>query len=116
MRQIRYINIGGQPANLFVRALAFVGGLILFGLAIFVGGIVLAGLFGMFLLIGLGLYLRVLWMRTRFGNRRGQPRSTSPGGGAARRPGSPEGQAGGATDFVEAEYRVIDSNQHDSDR
>jgi len=116
VRQIQYINIGGKPANLFVRALASVGALIVFGLAIFIGGIVLAGLFGLFLLIALWLYLRVWWLRSRFGNRREQARSTSPGGRPPPRRGSHGSRADGATDFVEAEYQVIDSNAHDDDR
>lgn len=101
-----------------MQALAFVIGLMVFGLAVFVGGIVLAGLFGLFLLIGLVLYLRVWWLSTKFGNRREQARSTAPGRRPPRTSRSHQGQGEGqgTTDFVEAEYQVIDSNEHDDDR
>ena len=110
MPKIRYINIGSRkPRNPLVQALVLISGLVLFGVAVFVGGIILAGMFGLFLLVGLALYIRVWWLRSRFGNRRAEARASARG----TRPASRE--ARGETDFVEAEYRVIDANTHDDE-
>ena len=82
---------GSKPPNPFMQALGFVVGVILFIGAALIGGLVLAALVGFALIGGLIVYARVWWLTRKV--RRQQD-----------------------DDFVEAEYRVVDSSDDDESR
>ena len=66
MPRIRYLNIQQRPRNPLVQILAMLGGLLVFAAAFVLGFFLLAVLLGLLLLLGLGVYLRIWWLRRKF--------------------------------------------------
>ena len=88
MRQIRYAT-GPRPGNVLIQAVGIIFGLIVFAIAVVVGGIILAAFIGLALIAWLVIYVRLWWLARK------------------------AGQDGGGEEFVEAEYRVIETTTTD---
>jgi len=104
VREVRYISFGGgKPPNPLVQILAFIAAIGVMVVSVIVGGIVLAGLIGFVLLAAIIIYARVWWFARKFR-------------AAERQRQTQMGDTRGASETVEAEYRVIDISEPDGDR
>jgi len=65
MRQIRYVNIRQRSRNPFVQFLGFLVGSLVIALALVLGFFLVAGFFGFILIAGLGVYLRLWWLKRK---------------------------------------------------
>lgn len=99
MPQIRYVRLGRRQVNPFMQVVGMIVGLTVFAVAVIVGGFVLAALIGLALIAWLVIYVRLWWLARKAGH------------------ASPAGVTAGAAreDFVDAEYRVIETRDHDDD-
>ena len=66
MPRIRYLNIQQSPRNPLLQVLGALGGLLVFAASFVLGFFLLAVLLGFVLLVGLGFYLRIWWLRRKF--------------------------------------------------
>ena len=62
-RYISYTTTAADGPGLIARVVAFVVGVIIFGVAVFVGAVFLAGLVGLILIAAAVIMIRVWWLR-----------------------------------------------------
>ena len=91
------------PSNPFLQVLyLLVGGLLLIG-AVLMGAVILAIAFGVALVVGLIVYVRVWWLGRKLRRSRGS------------KPERPDGKSG-SEDVLEVEYTVVDERDDRRDR
>ena len=93
MPRIRYVAVEGPPRNPLLQFLGFVAGLGLLAVSFVFGAFLLAALLGLGLIVGLGVYARLWWLRRRMA-----------------RADNGEGE------YIETEYTVVERHQADDQR